>query len=587
MKQITRALAFVLALLPALAAAQTFPTIPSQTVIGRTAFGPGPAQAIPFAQLSAQFCSNFTLTLKGCVPPPGPTTGRYLSDDIAVPWKALPTQQVVAGAGVTLNGTCAGNAINCTVNATAATQYVLPSRAAAAASDLSALSSIQTLGYATPGDGGGAVFKNVGTSPFIDSHVTSGAISAAGTGYTNGTYRYVFFSGGTGYNFIATVVVSGTVVTAVSCIEGCGQAFTAGDVLTAANTQIGGTGSGFTYTVSTVAAPKASFTDGAGNHWQYVVDAGNFINARQFGVKADFAGVDATATDDTLSIQAALRFARFTVYARQDLGGTFSSTTVVMPGGSALFCDTLTVYGAVQLRGQGPMNSALKGCDSGIPAANNVIRLGDPSAEVACFGVQIADINIVVNAAAAANAGTYILFSNCAQQFKAISNVSVYAGKRGCLRYEVGFGGAANFDVYDFLCTMNPAGVTAEAIYVGGGTTLFSFINTIIEGTFTGVGYNIQGGQVTIKGFHSEGIGNPIVVNQTVATHSTTVMHATGGGGCNDLITLTVTNTIGNFAMYDIVKQGVCTNVVKNNQPAGSNRAADARPKDGLVFFNP
>src|SRR5690242_17732106 len=100
MTQIIRALAFTFALLPPFAAAQTFPTVPSQTVIGRTAFGTGPAQAIPFSTITANLCNTFTLTLKGCVPAPGSTTGRYLSDDIATPWKALPTQQVVAGTGV-------------------------------------------------------------------------------------------------------------------------------------------------------------------------------------------------------------------------------------------------------------------------------------------------------------------------------------------------------------------------------------------------------------------------------------------------------------------------------------------------------
>lgn len=63
MKQHARALAFVLALLPAVAAAQTFPTVPSGTVIGRTQVGTGPAQAITFAQLLAAIGTPTTFTV--------------------------------------------------------------------------------------------------------------------------------------------------------------------------------------------------------------------------------------------------------------------------------------------------------------------------------------------------------------------------------------------------------------------------------------------------------------------------------------------------------------------------------------------
>ncbi|EIG63484.1 hypothetical protein [Bradyrhizobium sp. WSM1253] len=105
------ALAF-LALLPALAAAQTGPTLPANTVWGRTGTSPGPAQAIPFATLSAQMwgtvpnntvlgnvsgstalmaslnatqlttlCNTFTTSLKGCVPASGGGTTTFLRAD--------------------------------------------------------------------------------------------------------------------------------------------------------------------------------------------------------------------------------------------------------------------------------------------------------------------------------------------------------------------------------------------------------------------------------------------------------------------------------------------------------------------------
>lgn len=63
MKQIIRAIAFIAALLPALAAAQQFPTVPNNTVIGRLGqgTGSGPSQAIPIATLSQQFHIPFVV----------------------------------------------------------------------------------------------------------------------------------------------------------------------------------------------------------------------------------------------------------------------------------------------------------------------------------------------------------------------------------------------------------------------------------------------------------------------------------------------------------------------------------------------
>lgn len=56
MRNVLRALGLILALIPGLAAAQTFPTVPDHTVLGRIGTGSssGPSQAIPFAILTTQ-----------------------------------------------------------------------------------------------------------------------------------------------------------------------------------------------------------------------------------------------------------------------------------------------------------------------------------------------------------------------------------------------------------------------------------------------------------------------------------------------------------------------------------------------------
>src|SRR4051794_37694322 len=62
-------LASLLVLTAASAAAQTFPTVPPNTVIGRLGTGPGPAQAIPNATLfSANLFDTVLGTTRGSIP---------------------------------------------------------------------------------------------------------------------------------------------------------------------------------------------------------------------------------------------------------------------------------------------------------------------------------------------------------------------------------------------------------------------------------------------------------------------------------------------------------------------------------------
>jgi hypothetical protein len=73
-----------------------------------------------------------------------------------------------------------------------------------------------------------------------------------GTLYTAGTYGNVTLTGGTGSGAIATVTVAGGAVTAVT-VTNAGKQYTAGDVLSASNASIGGTGAGFSVPVSSTA----------------------------------------------------------------------------------------------------------------------------------------------------------------------------------------------------------------------------------------------------------------------------------------------------------------------------------------------
>ena len=78
----------------------------------------------------------------------------------------------------------------------------------------------------------------------------SGGITG-GSSYVNGVYPNVPLTGGNGTGAIATVTVAGGVVTAVTITTG-GNFYTVGDILSASNSYLGNSGSGFSCVVATI-----------------------------------------------------------------------------------------------------------------------------------------------------------------------------------------------------------------------------------------------------------------------------------------------------------------------------------------------
>ncbi len=87
---------------------------------------------------------------------------------------------------------------------------------------------------------------------YADSAIATLGSITGGSLYTNGTYTAVPLTGGTGHYVYATITVSGGAVTAVTVTFG-GYGYTVADSLSAAAANIGGTGSGFSVPVATLA----------------------------------------------------------------------------------------------------------------------------------------------------------------------------------------------------------------------------------------------------------------------------------------------------------------------------------------------
>ncbi|WFU26317.1 hypothetical protein QA649_08945 [Bradyrhizobium sp. CB1717] len=454
---------------------------------------------------------------------------------------------------------------------------VLPSRAVAATLDLSAFNGVTTQGYALPGDGGGAILQKVNASSgFLDAAPQTGTISAAGSAYTNGSYTGVPLASSGHCVAQANVTVSGNAVTAVALIGLKGSGCVVGDVLTVSNAYIGGTGSGFTWTVATVGAPLGSFTDTAGNRWQIAPDQPGYLNVLQFGARGDWtaSGGDGPATDN------AAAFTSAEIYALNGVGsadaGGYLGSTIIVPKGTYKICGGLITADGSWLRGVGQLSSLLKQCDSDSPSTH-FVTLCNPSSLRACFNGRISDIQLFTGNGTP-NAGVAMLYTNNSQQGVIVENVTIYAGKRMCLLGDTGFGGAANFVVRGLFCTTSASSVNAQAVSVTYGAAAITFTDTIVESAtnYTGSGILIStGGIVSIRGWHSENVATPIFVNIPGANTTVEIFGVTGGSNCTSVITRQG-GSAANVTVVGRINPNGCTNAINN---AGA-------PTTGLVVDN-
>ena len=136
------------------------------------------------------------------------------------------------------------------------------------------------------------------------SAITASAIQTlgtitAGSGYADGTYNNVPLTGGSGANATATVVISGGAVTSVT-ITLRGASYVIGNALSASNTNLGGTGAGFSIPVTAIFAQTITLSvaaSGTGTQDLTFSTPANLISMWQHEV-----GVDAIAEQNVVAI---------------------------------------------------------------------------------------------------------------------------------------------------------------------------------------------------------------------------------------------------------------------------------------------
>jgi hypothetical protein len=101
-----------------------------------------------------------------------------------------------------------------------------------------------------------------------------------GTGYVAGTYPEVSLTGGNGSGAIATITVNSSGVVSSVALKNGGQFYAVGDVLTAPNTSLGNSGSGFSIPINSVT--NADGTSWLGDNYDPVLLYGSLREAMLF-----------------------------------------------------------------------------------------------------------------------------------------------------------------------------------------------------------------------------------------------------------------------------------------------------------------
>lgn len=532
-------------------------------VTGFKSAAPGPI-GVPLTSTGASSDPSFSPVRNAGITPGPANTAKGSLDGTTTSDMAL----VACTAAYQITQWVTGVGWQCGINPT------LPSRAIAATLNLSAFSVVITQGYGQPGDGGGAYFKKLSVgAPFQDTYMTA-ATRVGGSGYTNNTYLGQPLGGGTGGGCSGGMTVAGGVVTVVSLVVPC-PGYSIGDVLT--DPFLPG-GTGFTYTVTGISLPVASFIDAAGNHWQFITDQSGRANALQFGCKGDWNGTDGAATNNSACIWSAAAWGSFPVGAS---AANVQGNEILFPRGAYMTCGVanfgggsvpyyFTIPQGVRFTGVGVGGTSLVECAAD-SSGNHYIALCDGNAKFGQFGCRIEEMTLNLLNISGSTSGIAAIYSNSGQQFVLARNMEIQAGLRGGVKYEIGRGGAAN-DIWEGIdCVQTSATANNPCFSLNSSGTQHIIRNsTIVASVGSSIGILNSAGRLIVDGLDIEGYTTGLQQNVTAATNNSVYRNVQESSNlCSQAITLVNGNVPGNILFENIVTG--CPITINNGQPGGSN----------------
>jgi len=114
----------------------------------------------------------------------------------------------------------------------------------------------------------------------VQGQIDTFGLLVSGAGYVAGTYSEVALTGGNGSGATATITVNSSGVVSNVALKNAGQFYAIGDILSAPNTSLGNSGSGFSIPVNTVT--NASGTSWLGDNFDPVLLYGSLREAMLF-----------------------------------------------------------------------------------------------------------------------------------------------------------------------------------------------------------------------------------------------------------------------------------------------------------------
>jgi hypothetical protein len=124
-------------------------------------------------------------------------------------------------------------------------------------------------------------YKPMPATELASAGVASVGTVTPGTGYANGTYENVPLLGGSGKGALATIVVGSTVVSTVT-ITKAGEGYIVGDVLAIPGIYAGGTGSGASIPVASIADVAAAYGSLPSGHTYAGILVASILTKRPF-----------------------------------------------------------------------------------------------------------------------------------------------------------------------------------------------------------------------------------------------------------------------------------------------------------------